>query len=63
MQIFSNKDFYLGIDDAKYCDFSIHIGNLLLEYRCPSTKINVNRPLETGNERPDGEIATSNWTV
>ena len=60
MQIFSNKDFYLGIDDAKYCDLSIHIGNLLLEYRCPSTKANVNRPVETGNEPTNGEIAESN---
>ena len=60
MQIFSTKDFYLGVDDAKYCDLSIHVGNLLIEYRCPSIKKDVNRPLETGNERPDGEIAESN---
>ena len=32
--------FYLGIESEKYCDFTIHLGNLLLEYQCPSAKAN-----------------------
>ena len=40
MQLVSIGSFYLGIESDKYCDFSIHLGNLLLEYQCPASKAN-----------------------
>ena len=40
MQLVSIGSFYLGIESDKYCDFSIHLGNLLLEYQCPHAKSN-----------------------
>ena len=42
MEIFSKGGFYFGIDNAKFNDVSIHLGNFRLEYssnptanRCP----------------------------
>ena len=40
MQLFSRNNLYVGYDNEKFCDFSIHIGNLLIEYQCPATKAN-----------------------
>jgi hypothetical protein len=40
MQLVSIGSFYLGIESDKYCDFSIHLGNLLIEYQCPASKAN-----------------------
>jgi len=36
MQLFSAGTFYMGVDDTKYCDLSIHLGNLRIEYTCPN---------------------------
>ena len=38
MQLISIGSFYLGIEEDKYCDASIHLGNILIEYQCPSAK-------------------------
>jgi len=35
MQLISAGTFYMGVDDAKYCEFNIHLGNLRIEYQCP----------------------------
>ena len=44
MQIFSRRNLYVGYDDDKFCDFSIHIGNLMIEYQCPATRANGTIP-------------------
>jgi len=36
MQIFSKGDFYLGIDEDKFCDFDIHLGRFVIQYSCPN---------------------------
>ena len=59
MVLLSFGNFYLGIDDVNYCDISIHIGKLSLEYSCPKSK-NNDRPLETGNGPTDVETTDSN---
>ena len=40
MQLMSVGTLYIGIESDKYCDFSIHLGNLLIEYQCPASKSN-----------------------
>ena len=58
MQLISAGNFYLGYEDSKFCDISIHLGNFLIEYQCPSTKNNV-RSIQVDNGRIDGEALTS----
>ncbi len=61
MQLLSIGSFYMGVESEKYCDFSIHIGNLLIEYQCPSAKSNdESRPIEGGDGLSNGETGTSN---
>jgi len=36
MQLISAGTFYMGVDDAKYCELNIHLGNLRIEYQCPN---------------------------
>ena len=61
MQLISLGSFYLGIEDDKYCDCSIHLGNLLLEYQCPSAKsVDKHRPEQGGNGLSNGEAGASN---
>ncbi len=40
MELFSTNCLYLGYESEKYCDLSIHLGNFLLEYQCPSAQGN-----------------------
>ena len=50
MQLLSIGSFYLGIENDKYCDCSIHLGRVLLEYQCPSAKSDDKlRPEQGGN--------------
>ena len=35
MELFSKGDFYLGMDEEKFCDFDIHVGRFVLQYTCP----------------------------
>ena len=61
MQLVSIGSFYLGVEKDKYCDLSIHLGNLLLEYQCPSAQANDElRPKQGGDGLSDGEAGTSN---
>ena len=65
MQLLSIGSFYLGVEDDKYCDFSIHLGNLLLEYQCPASKQTNDelRPKQGGDGLSDGEAGSSNRQV
>ena len=61
MQLLSIGSFYMGVESEKYCDFSIHVGNLVIEYQCPSAKSNDEpRPIEGGDGLSNGENGTSN---
>ena len=53
--------FYLGIESEKYCDFTIHLGNLLLEYQCPASKANGTIQKDDGSG--DGEASKSNGAI
>ena len=62
MQLLSIGSFYLGIEDDKYCDCSIHLGRVLLEYQCPSAKSDDKlRPKQGGDGLSNGEAGASNW--
>ena len=62
MQLLSIGSFYLGVEEDKYCDFSIHLGNLLLEDQCPSAKQSDDklRPKQGGDGLSNGEAGASN---
>ena len=62
MQLISIGSFYLGIEEEKYCDCSIHLGRVLLEYQCPSAKQTDDqlRPKQGGDGLSNGEAGTSN---
>ena len=61
MELLSFGSFYLGIEEDKYCDFSIHLGNFLLEYQCPATK--PNGTVQTDDRSGDGEATQSDGTI
>ena len=54
MQLISAGNFYIGIDDDKYCELDVHLGRLTIQYSCP------NQP-NHGNDdgREDGETPRS----
>ena len=61
MQLLSIGSLYLGIEEDKYCDCSIHLGRVLLEYQCPSAKSDDKlRPEQGGNGLSNGEVGASN---
>ena len=53
--------FYLGYESDKYCDFSVHLGNFLLEYQCPNAKDNGTIQKDDGSG--DGKTSESNGTI
>ena len=60
MQILSVQNLYIGYDEDKFCDFSIHLGNLMIEYQCPNAKNNgtIQKDDQSGNgETPKGNGA------
>ena len=60
MQILSVQNLYIGYDEDKFCDFSIHLGNLMIEYQCPNAKTNgtIQKDDQSGNgETPEGNGA------
>ena len=60
MQLLSIGSLYFGVEKEKYCDVSIHLGNFLLEYQCPSAKSNDElRPKQGGDGLSNGEAGTS----
>ena len=61
MQLFSHKNLYIGYDEERFCDLSIHLGNLLLEYQCPATKANGTIQKDDGSG--DGKASESDGTV
>ena len=61
MQLLSIGSFYLGIEKDKFCDSSIHLGRVLLEYQCPSAKSDDKlRPKHCGDGLSNGEVGASN---
>jgi len=61
MQLLSFGSFYIGVEKEYFCDVSIHLGNFLLEYQCPSAKSNDElRPKQGGDGLSNGEAGTSN---
>jgi hypothetical protein len=65
MQLLSIGSFYLGIEEDKYCDLSLHIGRLSIDYSCPSIKKSNDepRPITGGDGLRDGETSSSNRAV
>ena len=60
MQLLSVQNLYIGYDEDKFCDFSIHLGNLMIEYQCPNAKNNgtIQKDDQSGNgETPEGNGA------
>ena len=62
MQILSVQNLYIGYDEDKFCDFSIHVGNLLIEYQCPSAR-NNERPIQKDDQSGNGETPESNGAI
>ena len=65
MQLLSFGSFYLGIEDDKYCDLSLHIGRLAIDYSCPSIKKSNDepRPITGGDGLRYGETSSSNRAI
>ena len=61
MQLFSHKNLYIGYDEDKFCDFSIHLGNLLLEYQCPATK--TNGTIQKDDRSGDGKTSEGDGAI
>ena len=61
MELFSRKNLYIGYDEDKFCDFSIHIGNLLLEYQCPASK--ANGTIQKDDRSGDEEASENDGTI
>jgi len=61
MELFSTKQLYIGYESDKFCDFSIHLGNLLLEYQCPASK--ANGTLQENNRSGDEPPAESDGAI
>ena len=61
MQLLSIGSFYLGIEEDKYCDLSLHLGRLNIEYNCPSIKESndESRPITGGDGLRDGKACPS----
>jgi len=50
MELVSKGNFYIGLDDTRYCEFDIHLGRLNIQYSCP------NQPNHGNEDGPeDGE--------
>ena len=61
MQLLSVQNLYIGYDEDKFCDFSIHIGNLMIEYQCPSAK--NNGTIQKDDQSGNGETPESNGAI
>jgi len=54
MQLISAGNFYMGIDEDKYCELDVHLGRLTIQYSCP------NQPSHGNDDgREDGETPRS----
>ena len=54
MQLISVGNFYMGIDEDKYCELDVHLGRLTIQYSCPNLPNHGN---EDGRE--DGDATRS----
>ena len=61
MQILSVQNLYIGYDEDKFCDFSIHLGNLMIEYQCPNAK--NNGTVQTDDQSGNGETSEGNGAI
>ena len=61
MQILSVQNLYIGYDEDKFCDFSIHLGNLMIEYQCPNAK--DNGTIQKDDRSGDGKTSESDGAV
>ena len=61
MQLMSIGSFYLGYESEKYCDFSVHLGNFLLEYQCPHAK--GNGTIQNDDRSGDEQTSESNGAI
>ena len=61
MQLMSVGSFYLGYESDKYCDFSVHLGNFLIEYQCPNAKGNGTIQKDDGSG--DGKTPEGNGAI
>jgi len=61
MQLLSVGSFYLGYETDKFCDFSVHLGNFLLEYQCPNAK--GNGTIQKDDRSGDGKTPEGNGAV
>ena len=61
MQILSVQNLYIGYEEDKFCDFSIHLGNLLIEYQCPATK--SNGTIQKDDRSGDGKTPEGNRAI
>ena len=61
MELISFQNLYIGYDSDKFCDFSIHVGNLMIEYQCPNAKGNGSIPPD--NRSSDGETSEGNGAI
>ena len=52
--LLSVGNFYMGIDDEKYCDLDVHLGRVTIQYSCPNSPNHGN---EDGRE--DGKAIRS----
>jgi hypothetical protein len=58
MQLLSVQNLYIGYDEDKFCDFSIHLGNLMIEYQCPQAK--PNGTIQNDDRSGDEQTSESN---
>ncbi len=52
MELFSKGDFYLGMDEEKFCDFDIHVGRFVIQYTCPKGQIQQPPKDDGTSDRP-----------
>ena len=61
MQLLSVQNLYIGYDEDKFCDFSIHLGNLMIEYQCPNAK--NNGTIQPDDQSGNGETSEGNGAI
>ena len=61
MELFSTNSLYIGYESDTYCDFSVHLGNLLIEYQCPNAK--GNGTIQKDDRSGDGETSEGDGAV
>jgi hypothetical protein len=62
MILYSMGDLYVGMDDKSFCDISIHLGNLRIEYQCPGSnaKLKDDGTLKAADNRQESTTPVRN---